>query len=321
MLLTFLDTSTLSPADLNLEPLEQLAELTTFPTTSSAETIARCQAADIIITNKVLITADVFKACPNLKLVLVSATGVNCVDLEAAKTHRVPVCNVAGYSSDSVAQHSFALLLNLATNIHRYSAEAQLWPDSPIFTRLDHPVVELAGKALGIVGLGDIGSSVARIAESFGMSVQALAREGSSNANLPHIPRLDSEAFFSSADVVSLHCPLTPETEQLINATTLAQMKPGAFLLNTSRGPLIDEAALAAALRAGGIAGAGLDVLSVEPPAPDHPLLAEDLLATGRLLVTPHTAWISREARQRLLDGLAANLQAFLDGTPINRVA
>ena len=321
MNIAFLDISTLAPDDLDLGPLENLGTLTTFATTSPEETVSRCQDAEVIITNKVLITAEVFSSCPKLKLILVSATGVNCVDLDAAKAKGVPVCNVAGYSSQCVAQHAFSLLLNLATNVHRYSAEASLWPQSPIFTRLDHPVIELSGRTLAIVGLGDIGAAVATIAQSFGMKLQALAREGSRNATLPDIPRVDRDTFFATSDVVSLHSPLTPETEHLINAETLGLMKPDAFLINTSRGPLVDETALAEALRSSTISGAGLDVLSVEPPPADHPLLDPDLLSTGRLLITPHTAWTSREARQRLLAGVTANLQAFLDGSPTNQVA
>ena len=321
MKITFLDASTVSPSDLDLGALERLGTLTCFDHTSPDGTVAHCGDADVVITNKVLITAEVFEKCRDLKLVLVSATGVNCVDLEAAKAHGVPVCNVAGYSSSAVAQHVFALLLNLVTNVHRFAAEADQWPASPIFTRLDHPVIELSGRTLGIVGLGDIGSSVATVAQAFGMKVQVLAREGSTNAHLPELPRVDRATFFSSSDVISLHCPLTAETEKLIDAEVLESMQPDAFLINTGRGPLIDEAALAKALRNGGIAAAGLDVLSVEPPPSDHPLLAPDLLASGRLLVTPHTAWTSREARQRLLDGVAANLTAFLAGSPTNRVA
>lgn len=317
----FLDSSTLAPEDLDFGPLEQLGTLTLFPTTAPEETIPRCKDAEVIITNKVLITPDTFHACPNLKLVLIAATGTNCVDLDAAKAHNVPVCNVAGYSSHSVAQHTFALLLNLATNAHRYSAEADLWPESPIFTRLDHPVTELAGKTLGIVGLGDIGSAVANIAQSFGMNIQALAREGSSNSTMPEVPRVDRKTFFSTSDAISLHTPLTRDTEHLINADTLVLMKKTAFLINTSRGPLIDEAALAYAIRTESIAGAGLDVLSQEPPSPDNPLLSPELLSTGRLLITPHTAWISQESRQRLLNGITANLQSFQTGTPTNRVA
>jgi len=318
--LTFLDSSTLTRGDIDFAPLESFGTLTLHEITSPAETLARCQEVEVVITNKVILDADTIGSLPDLKLILVSATGVNVVDLDAARENGIPVCNVAGYSTPSVAQHVAALLLTLATNVHRYASELDAWPASPIFTRLDHPVVELAGKTCGIVGLGEIGSAFARIAESLGMTVQVLAREGSSHTRRPELPRLAPAEFFSTSDVVSLHCPLTADNEGMINRETLTLMKPGSFLLNASRGPLVDEEALAEALRAGHIAGAGLDVLSVEPPPADHPLLAPDL-RDRNLLVTPHTAWLSRESRQRLLDGLIGNLQAFLDGTPTNRVA
>jgi glycerate dehydrogenase len=318
--LVFLDTSTLAPADLDLGELRHLGALTEYDATAPADTISRCRHADVAITNKVVLDEAVFSACPDLKLVLVAATGVNCIDLEAARRHGVTVCNVAGYSTNSVVQHTFALLLNLATNVHRYTAEAAQWPDSPIFTRLDHPAFELAGKTLGIAGLGTIGQAVARTAQSLGMSVQALARS-EDHASIDGIPRVSRALFFATSDVVSLHCPLTPESEHMISSETLNLMKPGSLLINTGRGPLVDEAALATALRQGAIAGAGLDVLAQEPPAADNPLLADDLLASGRLLITPHTAWIAREARQRLVDGLVANLRAFDAGSPTNRVA
>ena len=318
--IVFLDASTLAPSDLDLSALRELGELTEYDATSPSDTISRCKGAEVAITNKVVLDGDIFTACPDLKLVLVAATGVNCIDLEAARAHGVTVCNVAGYSTDSVVQHTFALLLNLATNVHRYAAEAGEWPTSPIFTRLDHPAFEVAGKTLGIAGLGTIGQAVARTAQSLGMKVQALARtEG--QAATAGVSRVARDVFFATSDVVSLHCPLTPESEHMINSETLSLMKPTALLLNTGRGPLVDEGALASALRDGTIAGAGLDVLAKEPPTGDNPLLAEDLLATGRLLITPHTAWISREARQRLVDGLVTNLRAYQDGNPVNQVA
>ena len=320
MNLTFLDSSTLTRGDIDFSALEAFGSLTLHRVTSAADTLERSGGAEIIITNKVVLDAATIGALSDLKLILVSATGVNVVDLEAAREHGIPVCNVAGYSTPSVAQHVAALLLALATNVHRYNAELDQWPGSPIFTRLDHPVVELAGKICGIVGLGEIGSAFASIVESLGMTVQVLSRERSNNPRRPEFARLPHHDFFATSDVVSLHLPLTTDNEQMINREVLALMKPSAFLLNASRGPLIDEDALAEALRGDLIAGAGLDVLSVEPPPLDHPLLAPDLRAKN-LLITPHTAWLSRESRQRLLDGLVANLQAFLDGNPTNRVA
>lgn len=320
MNLTFLDASTLTRGDLDLTVLKEFGSLTLHDITSPLDTPARCQEQDVLITNKVVLNADLIASLPALKLILVSATGVNVVDLEAAKAHGIPVCNVAGYSTPSVAQHTAALLLALATNVHRYNAERNLWPQSPIFTRLDHPVVELAGKTCGIVGLGDIGSSFATIAESLGMTVQVIARPGSSNARRPELPRVDAETFFATSDVISLHCPLADDNLHFINRESLAQCKSSALILNVSRGPLVDEDALAEALRGDQIAGAGLDVLSVEPPSSDNPLLADDLQEKN-LVISPHSAWLSRESRQRLLDGVVGNLRAFLAGSPTNRVA
>jgi glycerate dehydrogenase len=320
MTITLLDSSTLSRGDLDFAPFEAFGPFTPFDQTLPADVLARCQDAQVVITNKVVLNSKTIAALPALKLILISATGVNVVDLDAAKERGIPVCNVAGYSTPSVAQHVAALLLALATNVHRFAAELDQWPRSPIFTRLDHPVTELAGKTCGIVGLGAIGSAFAAIAESLGMSVQVLAREGSNNKQRPFLTRLAAREFFRTSDVVSLHCPLTADNEHMINRETLALMKPTAFLLNASRGPLIDEEALADALRQDRIAGAGLDVLSVEPPPPDHPLLAPDLREKN-LLITPHSAWLSLESRQRLLQGLLSNLQNFIDGKPSNQVA
>lgn len=323
MNLVFLDASTIHHGDLDLARLATFGHLTCHPTTTAQETIARAHAADILITNKVVISREVFAACPNLRLVVIAATGTNCVDLDAARDHHVVVSNVSGYSTDSVAQHAIGMLINLASQIHRYDQHVRTaWPASPIFTRLDFPVTELAGTTLGIVGLGSIGQKVATIASAIGMHTVALARPGQplsgTTPTTAAIPRLPASEFFAHADAISLHCPLTPQTHHLINAEVLTQMKQSAFLINTGRGPLIDEAALAAALRSGDIAGAALDVLTTEPPAPDHPLLAQDI---PNLLITPHTAWTSSQARRRLLDAIHSNIQAFLDGSPANRVA
>lgn len=320
MKITFLDSSTLTRGDLDFSELEALGTFTHYEQTTPSDVVERSVGAEVLITNKVILNAETLAALPELKLILVSATGVNVVDLEAAKEHRILVCNVAGYSTPSVAQHAAALLLSLATNVHRLAAEHAEWPKSPIFTRLDYPVTELAGKVCGIVGLGEIGEAFSDIAEALGMTVQVLARPGSSNRRKPFLARLDAPEFFSSSDVVSLHCPLTAENEHMINRETLALMKPSAFLLNASRGPLVDDEALAEALRGDLIAGAGLDVLSVEPPPADHPLLAADL-AEKNLIITPHTAWLSLESRRRLLEGVIINLQNWLDGKPTNRVA
>lgn len=310
--LVFLDRSTLDAGDIDLSPLAALGELACHDITRPADRAARVAGASILLTNKVVIDGPVMDAAPDLTLIQVAATGTNNVDLDAARARGIAVGNVSGYSTPSVAQHVMTLLLNLATHVHRLAAEAPLWAGSPHFTRLDYPIGELAGRTLGIVGLGAIGEAVAHLAEAFGMRVVVLAREGSSHAVSPSRPRLPLDRFLAESDAITLHCPLTDATRHFINAGTLSRMKPGAFLINTGRGPLVDENALLESLRSGHLGGAGLDVLAVEPPPADHPLLAADL---PNLLVTPHTAWASREARHRLLDGVVANIQAHLAGT------
>jgi len=311
MKITFLDSSTLDCGAIDFAPLAAQGELQLFPTSTPDEALARAKETDILLTNKVILDRALFEAAPNLKYVVLSATGTNNVDLEAAQEFGVPVSNVSGYSTSGVAQHVFAMMLSLATSLHRFSqpGEAERWAQSPIFTRLDYPVVELAGKTLGIVGLGSIGTAVARIGASFGMKVVALGRDGSGESEWP---RLAKEEFFSTADYLTLHCPLTPDTEHLVGSETLALMKPTAILINTGRGPLVDEAALLSALEGNQLGGAGLDVLAVEPPAVGHALLAAvDRLPLRNLLITPHTAWASLESRRRLIDRMASHLAQF----------
>lgn len=313
--LVFLDRSTLDAGDIDFSSLASLGELVCHDTTLPQDRAARVAGASVILTNKVLVDAAVMDAAPDLRFIQVVATGTNNVELDAARARGIAVGNVSGYSTHSVAQHVFTLLLNLATNVHRYAQEAPLWAQSPHFTRLDYPMTELSGRTLGIVGLGAIGSEVAKIGEALGMEIIVLAREGSpASSSTPSWPRLQLAEFLARADAVTLHCPLTEATRHLINAKNLALMKPGAFLINTGRGPLVDELALAEALRSGHLGGAGLDVLAVEPPPADHPLLATDL---PNLIVTPHTAWATREARRRLLDGVVANVKAHLSGQPV----
>ncbi|MGE9266633.1 MAG: D-2-hydroxyacid dehydrogenase [Verrucomicrobiales bacterium] len=316
MTTVFLDTATLHRDDIDFSPFSEFGEVVHYQRSRPEEVVERIADAEIIITNKVVIDADKLAAAPKLKLICAAATGVNHLDLEAIKARGISACNVSGYSTQAVAQHAFANILSLATSLHRYAPEAAQWPDSPLFTRLDHPVFELAGETLGIIGLGTIGREVAKIARALGMDVVALAREGASASG--DIPRLPRAEFFAASRVISLHAPLTPETEKIINAESLALCAPGTLLINTGRGPLIDEQAVADALRSGQLGGAGLDVLSTEPPAPDNPLLAPDL---PNLLITPHTAWAAREARQRLIDGLLSNIRGFLAGDLPNRVA
>jgi len=303
--------------DLDLNVLSQFGPLELHDLSSPKEVPDRLSSGTTIaFANKAIVgDAAMEVAKDTLKLIVVCATGTNNIDLEAARKHGIAVCNVVGYSGPSVAQHVFSVLLNLVTQCHRYAAETEAWVASPIFTRLDYPVIELSGKTLGIVGLGEIGRSVARIGEAFGMTVQALQREGSSSES--DIPRVPPQKFFETSDVITLHCPLTSENEKMINAESLGWMKPESFLINTGRGGLVDEASLLDALNRREIAGAGLDVLSVEPPPADHPLISVDL---PNLLITPHSAWSSREARQRMLDIIIENIRAFLDGDSLNRI-
>lgn len=311
----FLDSATVDRGDVDLSGLQAEGPLTLHPVTSRGEAAGRCAEMEIVITNKVPIDADLLDAAPGIKLVVAAATGVNHIDLDACREAGIAVANVADYSTESVAQHTFALILELATRVGAINSRVrEEWPSSPIFTRLDHPLIELAGRTLGIAGLGAIGSAVGRIGQAFGMKVIALARSGATDGD---IPRLPDEEFFASADVISLHCPLTPDTERMINAERLGRMKSTAFLINTGRGPLIDEPALAAALRNGDICGAGLDVLSVEPPPATHPLLAADI---PNLVITPHTAWSPREARNRLIEGIVDDIRAFKSGRELNRI-
>lgn len=310
--ISFLDASTVG--DIDLGHLAALGKLEAYPVTAPDELIERLQHASIAITNKVVIDEAALQQAPQLKLICIAATGTNCVDLDAAKAAGITVCNVAGYSTASVTQHTLGLLINLATGMNRYAGELSQWAQSPIFTRLDYPMIDLAGKTLGIIGLGTIGKSVAKAAQGFGMNVVALSRDG---AQQGEIERLQRDAFFSKSDAVTLHCPLTPGTEKMMNRETLGLMKPSAFLINTGRGQLIDEADLAVALKTGVIAGAGLDVLTAEPPPVDHVLLEPSL---PNLIITPHTAWASLEARKRLLEGVAGNISAFLAGVPENVV-
>ena len=313
--IVFLDRDTTDRGDMDLSALESLGDIVYHAITKPSETASRVSDATIILTNKVVIGEAEMEAAPHLKLIQVVATGINNVDLDAARKRGIAVCNVSGYSTEAVAQHVFTFLLNLKTNIHRFAAESGNWHQSPIFTRLDYPIAELAGKTFGIVGLGSIGRAVARIASAFGMRVIAYAREGAESGG--DVERLPHEEFLKRADVVSLHCPLTPETKHFINAKSLELMKSDAVLINTGRGDLIDEPALVAALQSGTISAAAVDVLTPEPPPADHPFLIAKL---DNLMITPHIAWSAYEARQRLIDGLVENIKAFRAGGKINRV-
>jgi glycerate dehydrogenase len=271
--------------------------------------------ADVVVSNKVVLAEHHLAAANNLKLVCIAATGTNNIDTDAAGRHGVAVCNVGGYATASVVQQVFTLLLVLTTRFNEYHAAVKRgdWSRSRFFCLLDYPIRELAGKTMGIVGYGHLGKAVAGIAEAFGMQV-LLARRDAGDTRPGRVPL---QELLPRVDVLSLHCPLTPETRGLIGADELSLMKPDAVLINTARGGLVDEAALLDALQSGQIGGAGLDVIEVEPPPEAYPLLKPDL---PNLIVTPHTAWASMESRQRLVDEIALNIEAFKEGQARNRV-
>jgi len=312
-----LDGYATNPGDLSWEGLAGLGELVVYDRTTADMTVERSAGAEILITNKVALGAEEIAALPELRYIGLQATGFNIIDLEAARDHDIVVCNVPAYSTASVAQHAFALLLELTRGVGRHAELVQqgVWTNCPDFAFQETPQVELTNKVFGIVGYGDIGRAVAKIALAFGMRVLVYTRTPDPAAS-PEVSFVELDQLLTETDVVSLHCPLTPETESLINAERLALMKKSAYLINTSRGLLVDEAALAAVLHHGEIAGAGLDVLSQEPPPADNPLLN-----APNCYVTPHLAWATLAARQRLVDTIVANLQAYLAGTPQNRVA
>ncbi len=313
--LSFLDLATLDAGDLDLDPIVSKADtFRPWPETAAGELRAHLEGADAIVLNKVRLGADAFaRAQP--KIVCLAATGSDNVDLNAARKAGVTVANIRDYCTDSVVQHVFALLLALTTHLadYRERLRAGAWAESGTFTLLDPPIHELAGKTLAVVGHGTLGRAVAARARDFGMKVIVAERRG----RTPRAGRTAFEEALAAADVVTIHAPLTNQSRQLIDAQTLGLMKPGALLINTARGGLVDEAALRDALVSNRLGGAGLDVLSCEPPPPDHPLLDP---AVPNLIVTPHIAWAAREARQRAVNEIGANLAAFLAGESRNRL-
>jgi len=311
-----LDGYTANPGDLDWGPLAALGTLTVHERTPAELTVARAAGAAVVLTNKVVLGARELDALPELRYVGVLATGYNVVDTAAARARGVTVCNVPAYSTLSVAQQVFALLLELTRGAGRHAALVRQgrWSTATDFCFWDSPQVELDGLTMGIVGFGAIGQAVARIALAFGMQVVVTTPHPDA-ARWPEVAFVDLDRLFATADVVSLHCPLTEATQGMVDAARLARMKATAFLINTGRGLLVDEAALAAALHAGQIAGAGLDVLTREPPPADNPLLT-----APNCVITPHLAWATAAARQRLLDVAIDNVRAFLAGKPQNRV-
>lgn len=291
-------------------------ELAVYGTTDASETAVRVCGAHIVITNKVVISADIIADNPQLELIAVSATGVNNVDIEAAKAAGIAVCNVRAYGNESVAEHAFMLMVALMRNLPAYQRDvaAGLWEKSSVFCHYGAPIRDLNGKTLAVFGRGNIGRTLARYAQAFGMRVVFAEHKHAPAVREGYVSFEDA---VQTADVLSLHCPLNAQTENMIGENELQQMKPGAVLINCGRGGLVDENALVAALKYGQIGGAGVDVLTEEPPRSGNPLLKTRL---PNLIVTPHTAWASREALDRLFDILLANIHAFVKGEVQNRV-
>lgn len=311
-----LDGYAANPGDLSYEAFEQLGEFVVYPRTEDDEIVERAKDADIVLINKVNMTADVMDALPKLKYIGILATGYNVVDIEAAGRRGIVVSNIPSYSTFSVAQMTFALILNITNRVDYYAAQNRngRWSKNPDFCYWDSPMHELAGKTMGIVGLGNIGMHVAAIARDFGMDVFAYTSKNS--ADLPTgIQKTTLDGLFAVSDVLSLHCPLTETSRHIINGKSLAKMRKGAILINTGRGPLVDEEAVAKALHDGHLGAYGADVMSVEPPSADNPLFAEP-----NAFLTPHIAWATVEARTRLFEIAAENIRAFIDGNPQNVV-
>ena len=316
MKIVILDGYTTNPGDLSWDGLKALGQVEVFDRTQPSETVARAAGAEIVLTNKVILGRDEMVQLPNLKYIGVLATGYNVVDLQVAHERGVIVTNVPAYSTESVAQMVFAHLLTATNHTERYAMENRQgrWSNSPDFCYYDAPICELSGKTFGIVGLGHIGSRVAQIALAFGMKVKALTSKPA-EALPDGIQKTDLKELLHTSDVISLHCPLTPGTHHLINAETIGWMNPEAILINTGRGPLVDDHALAAALESGRIKAYCADVMTEEPPKTDNPLLK-----VPNANITPHIAWATLEARQRLIQVATENVRAFISGHPQNVV-
>lgn len=311
-----LDGYAANPDDISWEPLKALGELIVYPRTKAEEVVERAKDADIVLTNKVVFTDKVMEQLPRLKYIGVLATGYNTIDTESAHRRGIVVTNIPAYSTESVVQMTFAHILNITNQVGHYAAEVNSWrwSSNPDFCYWDTPLLELSGKTLGIIGLGHIGLRVAHVAHNFGMDVFALTSKDSSL--LPDgIQKTTLDGLLGVADILTLHCPLTKDNYHMINAARLQQMKPGAIIINTARGALVDETAVAKALDSGRLAAYGADVMDVEPPKADNPLLAQP-----HAFLTPHIAWATKEARTRLMNICVANVKAFIEGHPINEV-
>ena len=316
MKIVMLDAYSCNPGDLTWDKIAAMGELTAYDRTPPDQVLSRCEDAEIVFTNKTVLGRQQLTALPKLRFLGLLSTGTNAVDVQAATELGIPVTYIPAYSTPSVAQHVFTLLLDFAnqTNLHSQAVEAGAWTASPDFCFTLSPLIELSGLTLGLVGYGAISQAVATIGRAFGMRVLVHTRtvpaEGADGVTF-----VDFSELLRQSDVISLHCPLNEKTTEMINGAAIAQMKTGAMLINTGRGGLINEADVASALNSGKLGGAGLDVLSIEPPKADNPLLS-----AKHCVITPHIAWASKAARARLIDIASANLRAFLDGSPINLV-
>jgi len=309
----FLDADTLG-RDVDLRPLEQAAELVCYPRTSPDQVSERLAGAEVVVVNKVVLDDAHFAGAPDLRAIVVTATGVNNIDLEVARARGIRVVNAIRYARPILVQHTFALILALANRLLDYVSDTRQgrWQESDMFCRMDYPITELQGKTLGLVGYGDLGQGVATVAEAFGMEVRVAARPGQEGTMAGPYRREALEQLLPAVDVLSIHCLLTEETRHLIDRPQLQAMKSSAFLINTARGGIVAEQALVDALRQGEIAGAALDVLTEEPPVNGNVLLTDDI---PNLLITPHCAWASQEARQRMVSQSAVNLRGIVEGT------
>ena len=317
MKIVVLDGYAANPGDLSWDGMKALGECVIYERTAPEQVLERAAGAEVILTNKVVITAEHIAALPDLKYIGVLATGYNIVDVEAARNRGIVVTNIPAYSTDSVAQMVFAHILNICLQVQHYTEEVRdgRWTSSPDFCFWDTPLMELSGKKLGIVGLGHTGSATARIAIGFGMQVCAYTSKSHFQL-IPEIKKMELDELFRECDIVSLHCPLNEQTRGMVNAARLKTMKPTAILINTGRGPLVNEQDLADALNNGTIYAAGVDVLSQEPPRADNPLLH-----ARNCFITPHIAWASGEARQRLMQIAVDNLNGYTTGKVVNNVA
>ncbi|MDB5126563.1 D-2-hydroxyacid dehydrogenase [Mucilaginibacter sp.] len=317
MKIVVLDSYTLNPGDISWDALKNLGEVILYDRTPSDKVLERSMEADILLSNKTPVGEAVINQLPNLKYIGVLATGYNVIDVEAAKKKGVIVSNVPGYGTASVVQLTFALLLELAQHVQRHSDSVMAgdWAKAVDFSYWNSPLVELAGKTIGIIGFGNIGQKVGDVATVFGMNIIGNSRTRTDQSQRKNFRWADIPELLEQSDVVSIHCPLFPETKGMINTENLKRMKRSAFLLNTSRGPIIVDQDLANALNNGIIAGAGIDVLSVEPPQADNPLFK-----AKNCIITPHIAWATKEARTRLMETVVSNLAAFINGNPVNVV-